>query len=288
MRRWAVGALLLAAGCLPRPLAKPPGDPEIGVWVRWWGHSCFSLRDGAGRVFLIDPFDDSVDYPAPRLVPDAVLITHEHFDHTGFPGVAAGPVAGGSPGGGAQAKKEAQPVGPSSGRDSSTAAAPPLPYTVVRNTGLHSVAGVEVLGILGDHDDQGGRRHGMTRLYVWDMGGLRFAHLGDIGQPEPRDDQRAALAGIDVLFIPVGGKTTVDAAAAKRWVDALRPRVVIPMHYGTPRVRFFEFNPLEPFRELFDHERLLTAQEFQLRRADLPSETTLYVPAPPSAAQETP
>ena len=85
-------ALALLAGCAPRLFVKPPGDPAAGVLVRWWGHSCFSLTDSAGRTILIDPFDDSVDYPAPTPRPDALLVTHAHFDHANFPGAAPEPL----------------------------------------------------------------------------------------------------------------------------------------------------------------------------------------------------
>jgi L-ascorbate metabolism protein UlaG (beta-lactamase superfamily) len=173
------------------------------VDVRWWGHSCFSIRDSAGRVFLLDPFDDTVGYPPARVKPDAVLITHDHFDHNAVPRVpvsvlAPGGTAVASNGGGTRAEPEPQPA-PS--RPSSV-----VPFPIVMSTGTATAAGIEVTGILADHDDQGGRRNGTTRIYIWEMGGLRWAHLGDIGQHSLRPDQREALAGVDVLFIPVGGR----------------------------------------------------------------------------------
>jgi L-ascorbate metabolism protein UlaG (beta-lactamase superfamily) len=274
-RIWAAGIGLALTACFSRPLVKPAGDPEVGVTVRWWGHSCFSFRDSADRVLFIDPFDDTVGYPAPKVKPDAVLVTHEHFDHDAVPK----PVlpGGGSPpssseGDGRDLNKK-QPRG--------AAAVPSSPFPVVRSTGTHIAAGVEIEGVLADHDNEGGRRNGTTRMYVWEMGGVRWAHLGDIGQTALRPDQKAALERIDVLFVPVGGRTTVDAAGAAALVKEIQPKVVIPMHYGTPRTRFFEFDPLGPFQALFEKVRLLPMGGFQIRRMDLPSETTVYVPAPP-------
>lgn len=273
---WA--AVVLIAGCAPRVFVKPPGDPAAGVEVRWWGHSCFTFTDGAGRTFLVDPFDDSVDYPAPRARPDALLVTHPHFDHAGFPGATAEPLL--KP---PVRESDADASAENRGAAPRRPGPPRWPYAIVRSTGVHTAAGVEVVGVLADHDDQGGRRHGVTAMYVWDMGGVRFAHLGDIGQKALRPEQRAALAGVDVLFVPVGGQTTLDAAGARALIEDIRPRVAVPMHYGTARVRFYEFEPIAAFLREFPRVRLLDADTVRFRRADLPSETTVFVPAPPGA-----
>ncbi|MBP8004226.1 MAG: MBL fold metallo-hydrolase [Elusimicrobia bacterium] len=274
-------ALALLAGCAPRLFVKPPGDPAAGVLVRWWGHSCFSLTDSAGRTILIDPFDDSVDYPAPTPRPDALLVTHAHFDHANFPGAAPEPLLKPP----TREPDTEDSNGP--GRGSPRRPAPPRwPYAVVRTTGTHTAAGVEVVGVPADHDDQGGRRHGFTAVYVWGMGGLRFAHLGDIGQTSLRPDQRAALAGVDVLFVPVGGKTTVDAAGAWALIKEIAPRAVVPMHYGTARVRFFEFEPIHVFLRDAPNVRWLDGDTFRVRRDDLTSDTAVYVPAPPGTVKK--
>ncbi len=265
--------LSVLVGCAFRSGVRPPGDPDLGVTVRWWGHSCFSFQDSAGRVLLIDPFDTTVGFDTPRLKPDAVLITHDHFDHNALPKPVA-PSAGAA---------RAEPGADRPGAAGAQAAhAPSYPFAVVRAAGITTAAGVEVTGVSADHDNEGGRRHGATLLFVWNMGGLRFAHLGDIGQAALRPDQIAALAGVDVLFIPVGGRTTIDSIQAAAIARALAPRVVVPMHYGTPRTRFFEFDPLDKFLSGFDKVVLLPPGGFLLRHAALPEETTVFVPALPS------
>lgn len=274
---WAVGLALSLTACFPRPLVRPPGDPDVGVNVRWWGHSCFSFRDSADRVLLIDPFDDTVGYPAPKVKPDAVLITHAHFDHDAVPRSPL-PLSAGS---GARSPSENEAQGNDKKQNTERTSVAPAPFPVVQSVGIQTAAGIEITGFLADHDNEGGRRNGTTRVYVWDMGGIRWAHLGDIGQHVLRPDQKAELVGVDVLFVPVGGRTTVNGAEAAELVKEIQPKIVIPMHYGTPRTRFFEFDPLGPFQALFERVKLLPLGGFQLRHADLPTETTLYVPAPP-------
>jgi L-ascorbate metabolism protein UlaG (beta-lactamase superfamily) len=279
-RAWGAGLVALAViglmGCPFRPGVRPPGDPDKGVRVLWMGHSCFTLTDSAGRVFLVDPFDDTVGYPTLKLKPDAVLVTHEHFDHDAVPKAPA-PLAG--RGNSSNTDKEEKASGSTENKSSPTG--PSFPFPVVRSLGTQTAAGIEVFGILADHDDQGGRRNGTTRMYVWEMGGLRWAHLGDIGQRALRPDQKEALSGVDVLFIPVGGQTTVDAEAAAALVQEIQPRIVIPMHFGTSRTRFYEFDPVDPFLERFERVNVLPPGEFHIRRATLPAEITVFFPSPP-------
>lgn len=230
-------------GCAKRNLVKGPGDADWGVRVTWYGHSCFSFEDSVGRQILIDPFDESVGYDLAWIRPEAVLVTHEHFDHNNLRRAVS--------------------------------------YQLMNSTGVSTVAGIEVTGILGYHDNEKGGRHGITRFYVWEMGGLRFAHLGDVGQSGLTSEQREGLGRVDVLFVPVGGKTTVDAAGAAELVREIVPRVVVPMHYGNKRVRFFEFDPVDDFLKLNENVLRLPEPDFQLRRSDLPPALTVYVPALP-------
>ena len=46
-------------------------------------------------------------------------------------------------------------------------------------------------------------------------------------------------------MLPVGGGATIDGKAAAKIVRALRPRLVIPMHYRTEAVNYFE--PVDAF-----------------------------------------
>ncbi len=70
-------------------------------------------------------------------------------------------------------------------------------------------------------------------MMVWTLGGLKFAHLGDLGQDQLTPAQLADLNGVDVLFIPAGGFFTVTPQRAAAYVNELKPRVAILMHYKT-------------------------------------------------------
>ena len=73
-------------------------------------------------------------------------------------------------------------------------------------------------------------------LYVFDMGNLSVAHLGDLQQvPEQKDIE--ALGQVNVLLTPVGGGNSLNAAQAAELVSLLEPNIVVPMHYKIPGLK---------------------------------------------------
>ena len=60
--------------------------------------------------------------------------------------------------------------------------------------------------------------------YVFELGGIRFAHLGDTYL-----DGVQRLTNIDVLFIPIGGFFTMDINDAVKALDIINPQAAIPM-----------------------------------------------------------
>lgn len=104
------------------------------------------------------------------------------------------------------------------------------------------------------HDDQGGKLRGMNLVRIFDFHGLRVAHLGDLGD-FPEENVLAALKGVDCLLIPVGGTYTIDPEMAKKVVDAVNPRVCVPMHYRTDCTGFDVLAHLKDFIKYYPETR---------------------------------
>lgn len=69
-------------------------------------------------------------------------------------------------------------------------------------------------------------KKGMGVGYILTIDKKRFYHLGDTDYlPE-----MAAIKNIDIAFVPIGGKFTMDMHEAFEAVRAINPRVVIPIH----------------------------------------------------------
>lgn len=181
--------------------------------LEYYGHSCFAFTDSAGRRLMVDPYGPEVGYRLPHREADVTLVSHAHFDHDHLPAVR--------------------------GRTA-----------VVRGGGQRQAAGLDIRGIMADHDAEGGSRLGHVTLYRFEMDGLAVAHLSDLGAPLTRA-WREALGPVDVLLVPCGGGGyTLGSAEAAALARDLAPRWVVPMHYRTPflnRTRFPELEPLEAF-----------------------------------------
>src|SRR3954468_6707617 len=219
--------------------------------IRWFGQAAFAL-DGGGRTVVIDPFErlpDAArargirfDYPPVQGVrADLVLVTHEHFDHNGTSGIGG---------------------------------APPI----VRRAGTHETPIGTVTGVASEHDQAAGTQRGPNAMYRFALDGIEVGHLGDLGQAALRPEQVEALRGVELLFLPVGGGPTLDGPQAAQVVAELAPRVVVPMHYGTPQADFL--GPVDPFLESVGGEvRQAGASEATLDT--LPDTTTVLVLEPP-------
>lgn len=99
------------------------------------------------------------------------------------------------------------------------------------------------------HDGEGGRLRGKNLISVVDAEGLRLVHLGDLGHMLS-PSLLAALGRVDVLLVPVGGFYTIDAAQAQALCSALKPRIVVPMHYRSDTCGLSNVAPAEDFLRL--------------------------------------
>ena len=64
--------------------------------------------------------------------------------------------------------------------------------------------------------------------YVLTVDGVRYYAAGDTDQNP--DNEHVAC---DVAFVPIGGPYTCDPHQAAAFVNALRPKTVVPIHYGS-------------------------------------------------------
>lgn len=185
--------------------------------LTYHGHACFSI-EADGTTILIDPFNDTCGYPMPDISPTAIAVSHEHFDHNyvqmakGSPRVIRGLTDGGKDW--AQVNEKVGPVA----------------ITTVRTY----------------HDPTEGSQRGRNVMLIFDSGGIRLVHSGDLGHTLS-DEQANALGKVDVLLVPVGGFYTIGPKEADAVIEALRPRVVVPMHYKTPVTQSWPIGPLDEF-----------------------------------------
>ena len=64
--------------------------------------------------------------------------------------------------------------------------------------------------------------------YILTLGGKRIYIAGDTDETE-----EALNVVCDVALVPIGGTFTMDAREAARLINNIRPKVAIPIHYGS-------------------------------------------------------
>ena len=78
----------------------------------------------------------------------------------------------------------------------------------------------------------------VSTMYRLEVGDVRLAVLGNIAD-KLEEDQLEALGIVDILIIPVGGSGyTLDATAAVALARHIDPKVVIPVHYADPAIKY--------------------------------------------------
>jgi L-ascorbate metabolism protein UlaG (beta-lactamase superfamily) len=215
----------------------------IAVKLTYYGHSSFLLEAADGTRVILDPYragayNGAFRYDAITDTADAVIATHTHDDHGAVDEI------------------------------------PGHPQTLVHPTSA-TVGSLEITGVGVAHDDEGGRSRGKNTIVVVDDGDVRLAHLGDLGHLLDASTV-AAIGRVDVLLVPVGGFFTIDHKQAAQVVDSLEPRIVIPVHYKTPKVDF-PISDAEPFLAAQGIVERKTSSTIEITRATLPAKRVTYL-----------
>ena len=101
------------------------------------------------------------------------------------------------------------------------------------------------------HDEVQGKKRGTNTIRIFEAGGYRIAHMGDIGcRPSP--EQMKALQGLSVMLVPVGGFYTMEPGDVKALVKELAPTTVVPMHYRSDRFGYDVIATLDAYTSLCD------------------------------------
>ena len=114
------------------------------------------------------------------------------------------------------------------------------------------------------HDPEKGKKRGANNIYIAEYEGFRAVHLGDLGCALTADETRF-LRGADLLLIPVGGFFTIGPREAKEIIDALQPRVAVPMHYRRGKMGYPVISPLSDFTGLFDSVTEIPSNTLELK-----------------------
>jgi L-ascorbate metabolism protein UlaG (beta-lactamase superfamily) len=211
------------------------------VRVRFHGHACFSVLQGASHV-LVDPFEPSglhgaVQLRRPPVVPTHLICTHQHSDHS---------------------------------------AVQLFPTATIVTPGF-SNEDVQIDGLTVHHDMHEGRLRGghSTVLRIRSTDAC-LIHLGDIGE-RLTCSQIAWLREVtpDLLIVPAGGWYTLDSGGALELIRLIQPASAWVCHTSDDGVKLLAMEDRQTLVRLWGGTEPQTVTEWDVAAESRSSQTHL-------------
>lgn len=181
------------------------GINDVVKNITWLGHDGFLIK-GDDRVIVIDPFQVNQCEPA-----DIILISHEHYDHC-------------SPKDVNKIRKDSTVIV----TEAQSAKKLSGDVRVVQPGDKLTVSGIPIEAVPSYNTNKSfhPKENGWLGFIVT-VDGVRIYHAGDTDRiPEMASFQ------VDIALLPVSGTYVMTAEEAVEAAGMIKPKVVIPMHYG--------------------------------------------------------
>lgn len=206
--------------------------------INWHGQSFFEVRSrergGSEIKIAIDPFDETLGVRVPKAAAEILLISHSHSDHSNKKAITGTPF-------------------------------------LIEEPGEYEIKEVFIKGIPAFHDNSRGKERGVVTIYKIEAEAIKVCHLSDLGQKELTAEQLEEIGEVDILMIPVGGIYTIGPKEAATIISQIEPKIVIPMHYKIPKLKF-NFEKVEKFLKVMGQEEIPPQKNLKIKAKDLPKE----------------
>ena len=174
--------------------------------IKWLGHASFRV-EAAGKTLYFDPF--VLPDKSPKA--DIILVTHEHFDHC-------------------DPDKIKSISTPKTRIVTTSKAAEMLSgnITIVKPGDSLEIDGIKIRAAYAYNKNKPFHTRGEYAGFVVEAEGKRIYYAGDTDViPEMN-----RLQGLTVAMLPIGGTYTMTADESVDAIAAMKPKIVIPMHYN--------------------------------------------------------
>jgi len=208
--------------------------------ITWYGLSCFRINERGMAAVVTDPYDPEVVGLDPgKFKAEVVTMSCDKPEHNHLKAIRGSAFE-------------------------------------ITGPGEYEVGGVFVTGVLINGSKKKGLDDLRNTVYVIDYDGLTIAHLGELNSV-PSQTEVEGLGEVHVALVPIGGKTSLNAAKAAEVISLLEPSIVIPMHYGMSGINL-ELDPLSKFLKEMGLTEVETEETIKISSANsLPEETRVMV-----------
>lgn len=209
--------------------------------ISWYGQSCFRIQS-KDLVLVTDPFDKKIGLKPPYGNADLVTISHSHLDHNNSDALKGDPF-------------------------------------IVDCAGEYEVKKIVIKGIDSFHDSKEGAERGNNVIYRIEMEDIVMCHLGDFGQSAFTNGQLEKIGGVDILFIPIGGISTIDWKTAIELINEIEPSIIIPMRYKIKGLvgDYLKMEGAENFCKEFGVSEKDAVDKFSIKKKDIIKDSSKVV-----------
>jgi L-ascorbate metabolism protein UlaG (beta-lactamase superfamily) len=205
--------------------------------ITWLGYSCFRIK-GKETTVITDPYPPGMGYSLGRPQADIVTVSHSHEGHSYTQGVSG-------------------------------------TYRVIKGPGEYEIKETFITGIATWHDAEQGQKLGKNTVYLLELDSITLCHLGDLGH-QLSAELIEDVGDIDVLFLPVGGVSTIGGSTAAEIVRRLTPKIAIPMHYKTATLKK-DLEPVDKFLKEMGIKESVSQPKLSVSRSNMPTSTQVIV-----------
>ena len=173
---------------------------NVDATIQYFGHNFFLITTSKGTRIVTDPLGPGW-YPNPNVIGDVVTVGKEMYNHNAVEIVLGKPLI----------LRGLKNYGAGWNNVSMS-----FKDTFIYNVPIHQNAEF-IEGIQGS-------------AFVFDLGPLCIAHLGDLSQ-KLNEQQLKAFGKVDIALTPIGGGRTMAPDLAREVLAQLKPKIAIPMHH---------------------------------------------------------
>lgn len=205
--------------------------------ITWLGHSCFRIK-GKEVTLVTDPYSPTLGYALGKIKADIVTISHQHPGHSDTSAIEG-------------------------------------EFKAIKSPGEYELKGAFITGISTLHDNSNGSERGKNVVYVIEIDGITICHLGDLGHLLSSSTIEE-IGDVGILFLPVGGVSTIDSITASELVRTMSPKIVIPMHYKTPALNL-QLDPVDKFLKKMGIKELVPQPKLTITRSSFTESTQVIL-----------
>jgi len=130
---------------------------------------------------------------------------------------------------------------------------------VINGPGDYEIKEIFIKGIL-SNSIIAGKKY-INTVYLLTIDAVNIAFFGTLSDLEFSKEAHEAINSPDIIFIPIGGKDSLDAKTAAKFASSLEPKLIIPMDYDE--------STLKVFLKEIGEEKAEVVDKLTLKRKDL-------------------